>query len=116
MKTLSAFVLYLMFLGSHLNAQNFDHAIFDELLQLHVKNGLLDYQSLKVNQVKLTEYVKQLEQVDPDQFDQWSKQAPRIGTGKNRLQPELTAEPSLLLCRAMVAQILSGKLMIIERG
>jgi len=116
MKTLMAFVLYLMFLGSHLNIQNFDHAIVDELLQLHVKNGLVDYQVLKVNQVKLTDYVKQLEQVDPDQFDQWSKKAPRIGTVKTRLQPELTAEQSLLLYRAMVAQILSGKLMIIERG
>jgi len=67
------FVLYLMFFSTHLIAQNFDHAIFDELLQIHVKNGRVDYQGLKANQVKLTEYLKQLEQVNPNQFGQWPK-------------------------------------------
>jgi len=67
------FIVSLAAFSSHLVAQNFDHSIFDELLKTHVKNGLVDYQALKVNQVKLTEYLKQLEQVAFDQFDQWSK-------------------------------------------
>lgn len=69
----SLFVLYLMFISSQLSAQNFDHAFFDELLQIHVKDGLVNYQALKINQVKLTGYLKQLEQLNPENFQRWSK-------------------------------------------
>ncbi|MCI0493493.1 DUF547 domain-containing protein [candidate division KSB1 bacterium] len=62
----------LMSFRADLAAQNFDHAVFDELLQQQVKNDRVDYQALKANQVRLTEYLKKLEQVNPDQFNQWS--------------------------------------------
>jgi len=41
------FLASLMIFSANLAAQNFDHAIFDELLQKYVANGLVDYQGLK---------------------------------------------------------------------
>lgn len=67
------FIASLVAFSSNLFAQNFDHSIFDELLKTHVKNGRVAYQVIKADPSKLTDYLKQLEQVDPDQFDQWSK-------------------------------------------
>lgn len=58
---------------SYLVAQQFDPAVFDELLQTHVKNGRVDYQALQANREKLTDYLDQLEHVNPDDFGKWSK-------------------------------------------
>ena len=63
----------LMVFNANLPAQNFDHAIFDELLQKYVANGLVDYQGLKADQQSMTIYLKTLEQVDANKFQQWTK-------------------------------------------
>ncbi len=54
-------------------AQNFDHAIFDELLQSYVTNGLVDYQGLKKAHSPLADYLNRIEQVKADEFQQWPK-------------------------------------------
>ncbi|HEX9971001.1 MAG TPA: DUF547 domain-containing protein [bacterium] len=67
------FIVSLASFSPVLFAQKFDHGIFDQILQKYVKDGLVDYQSLKKNQNDLTAYLNQLEQVKPDEFQQWSK-------------------------------------------
>jgi hypothetical protein len=67
------FIASLMTSGSNLSTQNFDHAALDDLLNKRVQNGLVDYQSLKANRSNLTDYLKQIEQVNPAEFQQWSK-------------------------------------------
>lgn len=68
------FVVSLTTFSPILFAQNFDHTSFDELLQEYVKNGLVDYRNLKQNPSDLTDYLKQIEQVNPDEFQKWSKE------------------------------------------
>lgn len=67
------FLASLMIFSANLAAQNFDHAIFDELMQKYVANGLVDYQGVKAEQESLATYLKTLEQVNPVDFRQWSK-------------------------------------------
>lgn len=67
------FIASLTIFNSNLVAQNFDHSLFDELLQTHVKNGRVDYRRLKENRAMLSDYLKQIEQVNPDEFNQWAK-------------------------------------------
>ena len=68
------YIVSLMTFSPIVFAQNFDHAIFDELLQKNVKNGLVDYRKLKQNPSDLTDYLKQIEQVNPAEFDKWAKE------------------------------------------
>ena len=69
------FLLSLSMLTRSLETQNFDHVVFDNLLQKYVSNGLVDYRGLKDNRAQLTTYLERLEQVDPNEFNQWSKSA-----------------------------------------
>jgi hypothetical protein len=67
------FLASLMLFTPNLTAQNFDHAVFDGLLQRYVVNGRVDYQSLKADRASLTAYLKQLERVNTEDFQRWSK-------------------------------------------
>jgi hypothetical protein len=65
------FLAALMSFSVNLAAQNFDQAIFDELLQSYVTNGLVDYQGLKKAHSRLADYLNRIEQVDANKFQQW---------------------------------------------
>ncbi len=67
------FMTSLGIFSANLAAQNFDHAIFDELLQQYVADGLVDYQGLKKAHSSLASYLEQLERVNPTDFERWSK-------------------------------------------
>jgi hypothetical protein len=54
--------------------QAFDHALFDSLLQKYVASGLVNYQALKANPVLMANYLKQLEQVDTQDFENWQRE------------------------------------------
>jgi hypothetical protein len=54
--------------------QAFDHALFDSLLQKYVARGLVNYQALKANPVLMANYLKQLEQVDTQDFENWQRE------------------------------------------
>lgn len=47
-------------------AATVDHRIFAELLVKYVKNGVVDYAGFKAEEGRLDQYLKVLEQVDPD--------------------------------------------------
>lgn len=53
--------------------QNFDHTIFDGILQKYVSDGMVNYQELKKDPSALSIYLEKLEQVDPKAFQQWPK-------------------------------------------
>jgi len=43
-----------------------DHGIYAELLSKHVKNGVVNYAGFKADEARLEQYLKVLEQVDPE--------------------------------------------------
>ncbi len=67
------FVFTILLFGVRLNADVFDHSIYDSLLQKYVKNGLVNYQMLKENRTALTRYLNQIEQVNPKEFKTWAR-------------------------------------------
>jgi hypothetical protein len=76
MKKLHLFItvfFFLLVLGKA-NANGFDHTIFDQLLQKHVKNGLVDYKGFKSNKTQLDFYLKNIEQVNANDFESWAKE------------------------------------------
>lgn len=54
-------------------ANSVDHTVFDQILQTFVKNGLVNYKALKSNRSQLENYLKQIEQVNPSDFENWTK-------------------------------------------
>jgi hypothetical protein len=54
--------------------QAFDHAVFDSLLQKYVTKGLVNYQALKANPALMAKYLKQLEQVNATDFENWQRE------------------------------------------
>ena len=46
-----------------------DHGIYAELLSKYVKNGRVDYAGFKADESRLDQYLKVLEQADPDRLD-----------------------------------------------
>ena len=63
----------LLFWGTVLSAKEtsreaVNHDLFDQLLEKHVKNGVVDYKGLKQNETKLEEYLGVLEMVDPEKL------------------------------------------------
>jgi len=75
MKFLSIIFLtfILVFVDSQGITSSFDHTNFDNLLQKNVKNGLVNYKALSSNKAKLSVYLQQLEQVNPNEFKNWSE-------------------------------------------
>ena len=59
-------------LCNHTFAENFNHSLYDTLLQKHVSNGMVDYGPIKNGHKTLEEYLKQLENVDEKNFKIWS--------------------------------------------
>lgn len=51
-----------------IGAERFDHTLLDELLQTHVKDGLVNYRALKKDSEILIRYLGQLERLDPDSY------------------------------------------------
>jgi len=65
--------ILLLFWGTILPAtetsnEAINHHLFDELLEKHVKQGVVDYKGLKQNEAKLEEYLRVLEKVDPEKL------------------------------------------------
>jgi hypothetical protein len=54
-------------------AAQFDHSKFDTLLQKYVSDGLVNYREIKANPRLLNEYLAQLENVNPTDFQTWSR-------------------------------------------
>lgn len=50
-----------------------DHSIYAELLQKHVKNGVVGYKGFKNEEAKLDEYLKILEQTNPEKLNKNEK-------------------------------------------
>lgn len=77
MKRLKLTTLAMVVLLNTASAQTvtFDHGKFDRLLQTSVINGLVNYKALNANGSDLDIYLKQLEQVDPKDFNNWTKNA-----------------------------------------
>ena len=46
-----------------------DHGIYAELLAKYVRNGVVTYAGFKADEVRLDQYLKVLEQVDPESLD-----------------------------------------------
>ena len=65
------FLLATSFIG-FARADTFDHSEYNRLLQKYVTaDGLVNYNALKNNPTQLDNYLKQLEQVKPDEFNNW---------------------------------------------
>jgi hypothetical protein len=45
--------------------QTVDHSLYGELLESHVKHGLVDYSGFKKDEAQLDRYLSRLERVDP---------------------------------------------------
>jgi hypothetical protein len=45
-----------------------NHSLYGELLEIHVKNGVVDYKGLKDDENKLDQYLKILDQTNPDEL------------------------------------------------
>jgi hypothetical protein len=53
----------------------FDHSDYDAFLAEHVREGLVDYGGIKKEGVLLAGYLRKLEQVSPDDFRRWQRNA-----------------------------------------
>lgn len=49
-----------------------NHTLFDSVLQKYVENGLVDYKALLKDRKNLTEYLKQIADVDWKDYEKWS--------------------------------------------
>ncbi|MBD3289211.1 DUF547 domain-containing protein, partial [candidate division KSB1 bacterium] len=70
---LALIIIFLLSLYLNLFSSNFDHSVYDEILKKHVENGLVDYKALKTNDAALDKYLKQLKQINSNEFENWSK-------------------------------------------
>lgn len=70
-------ILLIFFTALNVFAQNqgasVDHSIYAELLQKNVKNGVVSYKGFKNDEAKLDEYLKILEQTNPEKLDRNEK-------------------------------------------
>lgn len=74
MRILTAiFAVLVFFIGKPLLASGFDHSLYDQVLKQYVHDGLVDYQGLKAHPEKLRAYLKQLETLSPEAYEQWSR-------------------------------------------
>ncbi len=70
-KILSA-ISFLLIIGQLLlpeqtiSNESINHNLFDQLLENHLKNGVVDYKGLKQNEAKLEEYLIVLEKAEPE--------------------------------------------------
>mgnify|MGYP001068238557 CR=1 FL=1 len=55
----------LLFMNETTSSQSFDHSLYDSVLKRHVKNGKVDYKSLKADKDFAT-YLEQLSKANPD--------------------------------------------------
>ncbi len=58
--------------ASYSSSRNFSHKAFDEVLQAHVKNGVVDYSAIAAD-ARFAAYLEQLNQVDPHALPTRSK-------------------------------------------
>jgi len=63
-----------MFIFNEVNtiAAPFDFSVYDSLLQKNAHNGLVNYKVLRADPKLLHEYLKLLEQINPNEFEKWS--------------------------------------------
>ncbi len=61
-------------LTSSLFAFNQSHALFDEVLSTHVKDGKVDYKALTADAAKFQQYLEALASVTSEELDSWSKE------------------------------------------
>jgi len=50
------------------------HGLFDQVLQKHVENGLVDYDALQNDQDALNRYLQSLADVNPKDYEGWTRQ------------------------------------------
>ena len=76
MKTIVMFIFMtvIMITGFETYASQFDHSIYNNLLKKYVADGFVDYQALKADRSGFTDYLHQIEQVSPDNFETWTKE------------------------------------------
>ena len=72
--TLLLLIIFIVIGQGEIFANGIDHSSFDQLLQTYVKKGFVDYKSLKLNKTQLVSYLKNIEQVNPTDFETWSKE------------------------------------------
>ncbi|MEO7397858.1 MAG: ATP-binding protein, partial [Ilumatobacteraceae bacterium] len=58
--------------ASYSTSRNFSHKVFDEVLQAHVKNGVVDYSAI-ASDARFSAYLEQLNQIDPHALPTRSK-------------------------------------------
>ena len=56
-------------------AAEFDHSDYDAFLKTHVHKGLVNYSAIKRDATALAGYVRKLEEVRPDNFHRWERDA-----------------------------------------
>lgn len=87
-KPLAIFFAFLFFIGpcasfaaeGAVEKNEFDNSIYAELLTKHVKNGFVDYHGFKDNEQKLDQYLKILEETDPNSLTREERFAFYINT------------------------------------
>ncbi len=62
-----------LWLAGTARASGFDHSPYDRVLKQYVHNGLVDYRGLKAHPEDLHIYLKQLETLDPEIYQHWSR-------------------------------------------
>lgn len=67
----TAVCLSVLFQGESGIAGNFDHSPYDSLLQKYVEKGMVNYKAIHKDQALLFTYLRQLEQIDPEEFGTW---------------------------------------------
>ncbi|WP_027357844.1 DUF547 domain-containing protein [Desulforegula conservatrix] len=76
-KIIGALTLLILFIALNAIASNqkasVDHSIYAELLGKHVKNGVVSYKNFKNDEARLDEYLKTLENTNPDKLDRNEK-------------------------------------------
>jgi len=73
MKAIKIIKGLLMLLSVNAAAQSFDHSLLNVVLRTYVKDGLVNYRSLKTDKTLLSQYLNKVQNLSPEEFGHWNK-------------------------------------------
>ncbi len=71
-KSIPLVILIFVLITSNAWASGVNHHLWNELLESHVENGLVNYSALKQNSINLDVYLKTISRVPKTDFETWS--------------------------------------------
>ncbi len=68
-------IAFLVLTGSAVSAGDYAPSLLDSLLKIHVTDGAVNYDELRLNDGLLREFLKSVETVSADEFERWTESA-----------------------------------------